>query len=101
MFGDALCKARNIRNISHFGVTVKMILESFSAIAMCTLSDILTLSLPLTLQAEMKKELIPLKKNLRGLYEAKQECDDITVHMKVSINTQIRETLEASARLLT
>lgn len=101
MCGDALCKARNIRNISHFGVTVKMILESFSAIAMCTLSDILTLSLPLTLQAEMKKELIPLKKNLRGLYEAKQECDDITVHMKVSINTQIRETLEASARLLT
>lgn len=40
----------------------------------------------------MKKELIPLKKNLRGLYEAKQECDDTTVHMKVSINTEIHST---------
>ncbi|XP_044036771.1 E3 ubiquitin-protein ligase TRIM39 [Siniperca chuatsi] len=34
------------------------------------------------LKAEMKKELIPLKKNLRCLYEAKQECDDTTVHIK-------------------
>lgn len=34
----------------------------------------------------MKKELIPLKKHLRCLYEAKQECDDTTVHIKVSIN---------------
>lgn len=41
---------------------------------------------PLTLQAELKKDLIPLKKNLRCLYEAKQECDDTTVHIKVSIN---------------
>lgn len=35
----------------------------------------------------MKKELIPPKKHLRCLYEAKQECDDTTVHIKVSINT--------------
>lgn len=42
----------------------------------------------------MKKELIPLKKNLRCLYEAKQECDDTTVHIKVSINTEIHDTLE-------
>ncbi|XP_037112682.1 tripartite motif-containing protein 35 [Syngnathus acus] len=31
---------------------------------------------------ELKKDLIPLKKNLRRLYEAKQECDDTTVHIK-------------------
>ncbi|XP_049601455.1 E3 ubiquitin-protein ligase TRIM39 isoform X1 [Syngnathus scovelli] len=30
----------------------------------------------------LKKDLIPLKKNLRRLYEAKQECDDTTVHIK-------------------
>lgn len=47
-----------------------------------------------TPQAELKNELVPLKKNLRRLYEAKQECDDTTVHMKVSINTEIHETLE-------
>lgn len=35
----------------------------------------------------MKKELVPLKKHLRCLYEAKQECDDTTVHIKVSIKT--------------
>lgn len=46
----------------------------------------------LPLQAELKKELVPLKKNLRHLYEAKQECDDTTVHIKVSTN--IYETLE-------
>ncbi|XP_074552642.1 E3 ubiquitin-protein ligase TRIM35-like [Halichoeres trimaculatus] len=34
------------------------------------------------LKADMKKELIPLKKHLRSLYEAKQECDDTTVHIK-------------------
>ncbi|XP_068606428.1 E3 ubiquitin-protein ligase TRIM35-like [Brachionichthys hirsutus] len=34
------------------------------------------------LKAELKKELIPIKKNLRCLYEAKQECDDTTVHIK-------------------
>lgn len=37
----------------------------------------------LTLQAAMKEELIPLKKHLRRLYEAKQGCDDTTVHIKV------------------
>lgn len=26
---------------------------------------------------------MPLKKHLRRLYEAKQECDDTTVHIKV------------------
>ncbi|KAL0993244.1 hypothetical protein UPYG_G00105140 [Umbra pygmaea] len=34
------------------------------------------------LKEEMKKELLPLKKSLRGLYEAKQKCDDTTVHIK-------------------
>lgn len=34
------------------------------------------------LKTELKNELIPLKKNLRHLYEAKQECDDTTVHIK-------------------
>uniref|UniRef100_A0A3Q3DHR3 Tripartite motif-containing protein 35-like n=1 Tax=Hippocampus comes TaxID=109280 RepID=A0A3Q3DHR3_HIPCM len=34
------------------------------------------------LKEELKKDLIPLKKNLRRLYEAKQECDDTTVHIK-------------------
>lgn len=42
------------------------------------------------LQAELKKELLPLKKHLRCLYEAKQECDDTTVHIKVSIKTKQR-----------
>ncbi|KAA8585205.1 hypothetical protein FQN60_003899 [Etheostoma spectabile] len=37
------------------------------------------------LKAELKKDLIPLKKNLRSLYEAKQECDDTTVHIKNEI----------------
>ena len=47
----------------------------------------------------MKKELIPLKKNLRCLYEAKQECDDTTVHIKVSTNTrEIHETLDGRTR---
>lgn len=32
----------------------------------------------------MRQIVIPLKKSLRLLYEAKQECDDITVHIKVS-----------------
>ncbi|KAK7939177.1 hypothetical protein WMY93_002503 [Mugilogobius chulae] len=34
------------------------------------------------LKSELKNELMPLKKNLRRLYEAKQECDDTTVHIK-------------------
>uniref|UniRef100_H3CYM1 Tripartite motif containing 35-12 n=1 Tax=Tetraodon nigroviridis TaxID=99883 RepID=H3CYM1_TETNG len=34
------------------------------------------------LRAVLKEELIPLKKHLRRLYEAKQECDDTTVHIK-------------------
>lgn len=50
------------------------------------------LYLSFTSQAELKEELVPLKKNLRHLYQAKQECDDTTVHMKVSTNTKIQET---------
>lgn len=42
-------------------------------------------------QAELKKDLVSLKKNLRHLYEAKQECDDTAVHIKVSTDTH--ETL--------
>uniref|UniRef100_A0A8C6TV85 RING-type domain-containing protein n=1 Tax=Neogobius melanostomus TaxID=47308 RepID=A0A8C6TV85_9GOBI len=32
---------------------------------------------------------LPFAKNLRRLYEAKQECDDTTVHIKVSINIRV------------
>uniref|UniRef100_A0A3B1JKH4 Tripartite motif containing 35-12 n=1 Tax=Astyanax mexicanus TaxID=7994 RepID=A0A3B1JKH4_ASTMX len=34
------------------------------------------------LKMELRKELVPMKKNLRRLYEAKQEHDDVTVHIK-------------------
>ncbi|XP_016146392.1 E3 ubiquitin-protein ligase TRIM39-like [Sinocyclocheilus grahami] len=34
------------------------------------------------LKEEMRQIVIPLKKDLRSLYEAKQQCDDITVHIK-------------------
>uniref|UniRef100_A0A9J8CIQ6 Tripartite motif containing 35-12 n=1 Tax=Cyprinus carpio carpio TaxID=630221 RepID=A0A9J8CIQ6_CYPCA len=34
------------------------------------------------LKEKMRQIVIPLKKSLRRLYEAKQECDDITVHIK-------------------
>ncbi|TTA69411.1 Tripartite motif-containing protein 35 [Bagarius yarrelli] len=46
------------------------------------------------LKAELKKELLPMKKSLRQLYEAKQERDDITVHIKnqrQQAEKQIRE----------
>ncbi|XP_062846918.1 E3 ubiquitin-protein ligase TRIM39 [Trichomycterus rosablanca] len=46
------------------------------------------------LKAEMKKELVPIKKSLRRLYEAKQEHDDISVHIKnqrEEAEKQIRE----------
>ncbi|XP_070704526.1 E3 ubiquitin-protein ligase TRIM39-like [Pempheris klunzingeri] len=49
------------------------------------------------LKAEMKKELIPLKKTLRCLYEAKQGCDDTTVHIKAqsqATEKQIKEEFE-------
>ncbi|XP_040013150.1 E3 ubiquitin-protein ligase TRIM35 [Xiphias gladius] len=49
------------------------------------------------LKAELKKELIPLKKNMRHLYEAKQECDDTTVHIKnqtQATESQIKEEFE-------
>ncbi|XP_076122570.1 E3 ubiquitin-protein ligase TRIM39-like [Alosa pseudoharengus] len=34
------------------------------------------------LKEELRKEVMPLKKSLRGLYVAKQECDDMTVYIK-------------------
>ncbi|XP_061555806.1 LOW QUALITY PROTEIN: E3 ubiquitin-protein ligase TRIM39 [Phycodurus eques] len=49
------------------------------------------------LKEELKKELIPLKKNLRRLYEAKQECDDTTVHIKnqtQATEQQLKEEFE-------
>ncbi|XP_035510778.1 tripartite motif-containing protein 35 [Morone saxatilis] len=49
------------------------------------------------LKAEMKTELIPMKKNLRCLYEAKQEYDDTTVHIKnqtQATEKQIKEEFE-------
>ncbi|XP_068434024.1 E3 ubiquitin-protein ligase TRIM35-like [Clinocottus analis] len=48
-------------------------------------------------KAELKTDLIPLKKHLRGLYEAKQECDDTTVHIKSqteATENQIKEEFE-------
>lgn len=36
----------------------------------------------LDLKEELKKDLSPLKKNLRLLYEAKQHCEDTAVHIK-------------------
>lgn len=36
------------------------------------------------LQGALRTELLPLKKHLRRLYEAKQECEDHTVYIKVS-----------------
>ncbi|XP_075936235.1 E3 ubiquitin-protein ligase TRIM39-like [Anarhichas minor] len=48
-------------------------------------------------KAELKEELIPLKKHLCGLYEAKQECDDTTVHIKnqtQATEKQIREEFQ-------
>lgn len=47
----------------------------------------------------MRQIVIPLKKSLRLLYEAKQECDDITVHIKVS--TEKVPDLQASYDTLT
>ncbi|XP_035380764.1 E3 ubiquitin-protein ligase TRIM39 isoform X3 [Electrophorus electricus] len=46
------------------------------------------------LKAELEKEIVPMKKNLRRLYEVKQEHDDMTVHIKeqrVQAEKQIRE----------
>ncbi|XP_051988150.1 E3 ubiquitin-protein ligase TRIM39 [Xyrauchen texanus] len=34
------------------------------------------------LKEEMRQIVVPLKKSLRRLYEAKQECDDLTAHIK-------------------
>ncbi|CAL8303551.1 unnamed protein product [Merluccius merluccius] len=49
------------------------------------------------LKGELQAELVPLKKNLRRLYEAKQECDDHTVYIKnqsQATEEQIREEFE-------
>ncbi|XP_023260091.1 tripartite motif-containing protein 35-like [Seriola lalandi dorsalis] len=51
------------------------------------------------LKAELKKELIPLKKNLRHLYEAKQECDDTTVHIKNQTQATEKEIKEEFEQL--
>ncbi|KAM3864238.1 E3 ubiquitin-protein ligase TRIM35-like [Diretmus argenteus] len=55
------------------------------------------------LKGELKDELVPLKKSLRGLYEAKQECDDTTVHIKnqtQATERQIREEFEQLRQFL-
>ncbi|KAJ3601220.1 hypothetical protein NHX12_032193 [Muraenolepis orangiensis] len=49
------------------------------------------------LKGELRKELVQLKKGLRRLYEAKQECDDQAVHIKNQSHAtedQIREDFE-------
>ncbi|XP_071328732.1 E3 ubiquitin-protein ligase TRIM35-like [Trachinotus anak] len=51
------------------------------------------------LKAEIKKELMPLKKNLRRLYEAKQECDDTTVHIKNQTQATEKEIKEGFEQL--
>ncbi|KAG7243467.1 hypothetical protein INR49_011023 [Caranx melampygus] len=51
------------------------------------------------LKADLKKELIPLKKNLRHLYEAKQECDDTTVHIKNQTQATEKEIKEEFEQL--
>ncbi|KAF3700073.1 Tripartite motif-containing protein 35 Hemopoietic lineage switch protein 5 [Channa argus] len=53
------------------------------------------------LKAELNDELIPLKNNLRRLYEAKQECDDTTVHIKTqATEKQIKEEFEQLTEFL-
>ncbi|TRY65901.1 hypothetical protein DNTS_022767 [Danionella cerebrum] len=55
------------------------------------------------LKEEMRQIVIPLKKSLRRLYEAKQECDDITVHIKnqrQQTEKQIREEFEELRQFL-
>ncbi|KAK2833336.1 hypothetical protein Q5P01_017225 [Channa striata] len=55
------------------------------------------------LKAELKNDLIPLKNNLRRLYEAKQECDDTTVHIKnqtQATEKQIKEEFEQLSEFL-
>ncbi|CAL8273757.1 unnamed protein product [Lota lota] len=49
------------------------------------------------LKGELRKELVPLKMSLRHLYEAKQECDDQTVHIQnqgQATEQQIRKEFE-------
>ncbi|XP_059416104.1 E3 ubiquitin-protein ligase TRIM39 [Carassius carassius] len=55
------------------------------------------------LKEEMRQIVIPLKKSLRRLYEAKQECDDITVHIKnqrQQTEKQIHEEFEELRQFL-
>ncbi|KAG7460277.1 hypothetical protein MATL_G00219630 [Megalops atlanticus] len=57
----------------------------------------------LDLKEELKKDLGPLKKNLRFLYEAKQECEDMTVHIKGQsqrTEQRIREEFERLQQFL-
>ncbi|TNM96822.1 hypothetical protein fugu_014978 [Takifugu bimaculatus] len=51
------------------------------------------------LKADMKEELVPLKKHLRRLYEAKQECDDTTVHIKNQTQATEKQIREAFGQL--
>lgn len=41
----------------------------------------------------MKKDVMPLKKSLRGFYEAKQQCDDTTVHIQVSTSKTLASVI--------
>ncbi|KAI7803512.1 putative E3 ubiquitin-protein ligase TRIM39 [Triplophysa rosa] len=55
------------------------------------------------LKEEMRQIVTPLKKNLRRLYEAKQECDDATVHIKnqrQQTEKQIHEEFEELRQFL-
>ncbi|XP_055042288.2 E3 ubiquitin-protein ligase TRIM39 [Misgurnus anguillicaudatus] len=55
------------------------------------------------LKEEMRQIVVPLKKSLRRLYEAKQECDDITVHIKnqrQQTEKQIRDEFEELRQFL-
>ncbi|XP_029015930.1 E3 ubiquitin-protein ligase TRIM39 [Betta splendens] len=51
------------------------------------------------LKAALKTDLMPLKKNLRLLYEAKQECDDTTVHIKNQTQATEKQIKDAFAQL--
>nr|XP_020465878.1 zinc-binding protein A33-like [Monopterus albus] len=52
-----------------------------------------------SLKTELKKDLIPLKKSLRCLYEAKEECDDMTVHIKNQTQATEKHIKEAFEKL--
>uniref|UniRef100_A0A8C6PCL6 E3 ubiquitin-protein ligase TRIM39-like n=1 Tax=Nothobranchius furzeri TaxID=105023 RepID=A0A8C6PCL6_NOTFU len=51
------------------------------------------------LKNELKKDLIPLKKNLRRLYEAKQECEDTMVHIKTQTHATEKQIMQEFEQL--